>query len=47
MGGDIRNGKAYTYQELIDMLKEKKSDKNFSVVICFGRYYKEGRGVFA
>ena len=33
LGGDIRNGKVYTYQGLITMLKEKKSDTNFSVVI--------------
>lgn len=33
MSGDIQKGKKYTYQELTDMLKERKSDKNFSVVI--------------
>jgi biopolymer transport protein ExbD len=33
MGGYFTNGKKYTYQELIDMLKEKRSDKDFSVVI--------------
>jgi hypothetical protein len=33
MAGDIKNGKIYTYQGLINMLKVKKSDTNFSVVI--------------
>jgi len=33
MGGDIRTGKKYTYQELIDLVKAKRSDKDFSVVI--------------
>jgi biopolymer transport protein ExbD len=33
MGGYFTKGKKYTYQELIDMLKEKRSDKDFSVVI--------------
>ena len=33
MGGDIRKGKKYTYQELTDMLKEKRSSRDFSVAI--------------
>jgi biopolymer transport protein ExbD len=33
MGSDIRKGKKYTYQGFTDMLKEKRSDKHFSVVI--------------
>jgi biopolymer transport protein ExbD len=33
MGGDIGKGKNYTYQELTDLLKAKRADKNFSVVI--------------
>jgi biopolymer transport protein ExbD len=33
MGGDIRKGQKYTYQELTDMLKEKSSGKDFSVEI--------------
>lgn len=33
MGGDIRKGKKYTYPEITDLVKEKRSDKNFSVVI--------------
>jgi biopolymer transport protein ExbD len=33
MGGDIRKGKKYTYHELTDLVKAKKSDNDFSVVI--------------
>ena len=33
LGGDIEKGKKYTYQELTDLLKTKRSDKDFSVVI--------------
>jgi biopolymer transport protein ExbD len=33
MGGEIQRGKKYTYPELTDMLKEERSDKDFSVVI--------------
>jgi hypothetical protein len=33
MGGYFTQGKTYTYQELINMLKEKRPDSNFSVAI--------------
>jgi biopolymer transport protein ExbD len=32
-GGDMGKGKKYTYPEITDLLKERRSDKNFSVVI--------------
>ena len=33
MGGDLRKGKKYSYQELTDTLKLKRGDKKFFVVI--------------
>ena len=33
IGGDMRTGKKYTYQEITDLVKRRRSDKNFSVVI--------------
>ncbi len=32
-GGDMRTGKKYTYPEITDLVKGRRSDKNFSVVI--------------
>jgi len=32
-GGDMRTGKKYTYQGIADLVKDRKSNKNFSVVI--------------
>jgi len=36
IGGDIEKGKKYTYSEMTDFVKERRSDKNFSVVIKAG-----------
>lgn len=33
VGGDMRRGKKYTSQEIIDLVKERRSDKDFSVMI--------------
>ena len=33
MGGDMRNGKKYTYREITDFVKGKRADKNFFVLI--------------
>lgn len=36
IGGDIGRGKKYTYPEIIDFVKERRPDMNFSVVIKAG-----------
>jgi len=33
IGSDIEKGKKYTYPEITDFVKERRSDKNFSAVI--------------
>src|SRR5258708_2513276 len=33
MGGNMRKGKKYTYQKMTELVKQRKSDQNFSVVI--------------